>query len=990
MGTRGVWSLENVEVKYPEDDWVDYKSVWTASNAADDAYFGGGYPTTTIVEKLTYATSGLARVPSADLTNYGGYNAARVSSGSAGYFAGGIAGNPQDRRSYTRKLTYSTETVSNLPSSSDITNDGPHGSQGKGGAFNTESGYISGGRRGGGNDESSRVDKITFSSESWASLPNLPEAVQFQGDPLGNLDAGYWCGGSPGVRTMVQKVTYSTDTTSRAPSSDLANPGRYFSAVGNAEVGFLMGRGTSPTARSTIQKFTYSTETTALNPSNVPIPVKGASGTGNLTTGYSAGGFDVSGSYLSSIHKMDLSTSTASTFGSNLHSPKGEGILAVSARNHGATGKNAAVRWYDASSPTPNKGLFGAGQNPSPTNEVCNADFTTETIDRLPGSDLPASKYSRGFCQSSTVGYWVGGGYPFYNGTDKVTFATDTATSVPGASCGQMYQQLGTETDLAGYISGGGGPGPTRDSYAESIMNKITYSTETRTALPGALDWGRGGGNPQWCMVNGTASSDGTSGWWYWGEDGGYYKSYVFKSNFSTDTMSQLTATLPESPTVAASNAGTKEFTIVMGGPGSPRRSSCQKFTYSTETFSTPSAQLSPGSQFSASQSNGDAAYYSGGETPSELSTTQKYTYSSDTIGTLPGMNYDASAIKKHQGGGVRNGHFSANVIQDNRVATPTPAKSPGPSFNGALFMGGYNRTPAGGTLSSGGKIDFSTDTPTMLPATTLGAGRYNLTATGSQTAGYYGQAQTSQIVKVTYSDATPSVLPGGLSNGPDPRRRGTSFGPKTAGYFMQGDTGSSGNLSNLDKVVYSTEVIARLPGSNAPNGAYATSGTSNQTAGYQTGGNSGGSVMRKLPFATESWGNVPTGNLTVTMWDASTFSNSTNGFWVGGSGNGRGSIVEKLVFSTDTTARLPGSNFPLDARYGWAGGNTTDGYRNGDTGSSPSSTSHIYKIPYSNDTWTTLPSSSNTDPHRGQCKAAGARDAGKGATAPNMSPNVI
>ena len=28
MGTRGVWSLGNVESKYPLEDWVNYKDSW--------------------------------------------------------------------------------------------------------------------------------------------------------------------------------------------------------------------------------------------------------------------------------------------------------------------------------------------------------------------------------------------------------------------------------------------------------------------------------------------------------------------------------------------------------------------------------------------------------------------------------------------------------------------------------------------------------------------------------------------------------------------------------------------------------------------------------------------------------------------------------------------------------------------------------------------------------------------------------------------------
>ena len=316
--------------------------------------------------------------------------------------------------------------------------------------------------------------------------------------------------------------------------------------------------------------------------------------------------------------------------------------------------------------------------------------------------------------------------------------------------------------------------------------------------------------------------------------------------------------------------------------------------------------------------------------------------------------------------------------------ATPTASKSPGPAFNGALWMGGY--TPSNSVVSSGGKISFVDDTVTALPSTHLTGNRYNLAATSSSLAGYYGQAQTSQIVKVDYTTSSPSTLSGGLSNGSDPRRRGAAFGLKTAGYFMQGSTGSSGNLSNLDKITYSTEVIARLPGSNAQTSAYATVGTSNQTAGYQTGGTPGGSSMYKLPFATESWSSVP--SLGVAMWAANSFANTTHGYFMGGSGNATGSRTYKLTFSTDSSSRLPSSNVPQNIRYGWGSGNSSYGYMSGQQKLSPSNsgTSIIYKLNYSNDSWSTA--ANNADPAARQNAGAGARQSGNGDKADNIVPN--
>ena len=70
----------------------------------------------------------------------------------------------------------------------------------------------------------------------------------------GALTSGYIGGGQPGY-TVVDKITYSTDTTARVPGAKLL-PSAYQWVL----LGYYAGAGNSP-QESRVQKLTYSSET---------------------------------------------------------------------------------------------------------------------------------------------------------------------------------------------------------------------------------------------------------------------------------------------------------------------------------------------------------------------------------------------------------------------------------------------------------------------------------------------------------------------------------------------------------------------------------------------------------------------------------------------------------------------------------------------------------------------------------------------------------
>ena len=89
------------------------------------------------------------------------------------------------------------------------------------------------------------------------------------------------------------------------------------------------------------------------------------------------------------------------------------------------------------------------------------------------------------------TGYFGGGApAPYYSTMDKVTYSTDTTAAVPGAALSvARHNGAATGNSTAGYF-GGGYDG----SNIRSTMDKVTYSTDTTAQVPGAaLSVARGG-----------------------------------------------------------------------------------------------------------------------------------------------------------------------------------------------------------------------------------------------------------------------------------------------------------------------------------------------------------------------------------------------------------------------------------------------------------------------------------------------------------------
>ena len=232
-------------------------------------------------------------------------------------------------------------------------------------------------------------------------------------------------------------------------------------------------------------------------------------------------------------------------------------------------------------------------------------------------------------------------------------------------------------------------------------------------------------------------------------------------------------------------------------------------------------------------------------------------------------------------------------------------------------YFGGGASPASPALVSTMDKLTYSTDTTAFTPSANLSTARYELTATGNLTSGYFGGgyvaspfAVASRMDKLTYSTDATAFTPS--ANLTVARTRLAATGNSTAGYF---GGGASPGVSRMDKLTYSTDTTVFTPGANLKANRYMTAATGNLTSGYFGGGTTGVNyltTMDKLTYSTDTTAATPSANLSVGRRLPGATGNSTNGYFGGGSSPAIVSTMDKLTYSTDTTAFTPSANLTV------------------------------------------------------------------------------
>jgi len=288
---------------------------------------------------------------------------------------------------------------------------------------------------GGGNDQGynvhSRVDRITFATDTATASVRGPLSVARQSLAAAGMYSDGWFGGGgdPGTAiSTVQRITYATDTATASVRGPLSMGRYYLAAASNLTDGWFAGGGLgAPTYSSTsrVDRITYATDTaTASARGPLSLAENSSAAAGNTTDGWFGGGQPAGGApYDSTVDRITYATDTATA---SVRGP----LSGLARTGLGATG-NSEYGWF--------VGGFD-GNYPfafsSTVSRITYANDTATATTRGPLNMYQGGKYYMG-AAGNTYDGWFGGGQG-YNGSlvqttfslvDRITYATDTATA---------------------------------------------------------------------------------------------------------------------------------------------------------------------------------------------------------------------------------------------------------------------------------------------------------------------------------------------------------------------------------------------------------------------------------------------------------------------------------------------------------------------------------------------------------------------------------
>ena len=1029
---RGVFRLRTLRTENVQGDGVPVTDAWVPPApiaTADASYMVGGlmneYNSTNSAsdvssqtDKITYATSTTSRLPGSNLNNpmYGGVGMSSL----LAMYAGGGPNTPGTNPNQTtvRKLTYSTGSWAVLPTAlSGLKAEPKESTQGVGDGVNF--GYYFGGVNAmDGSPRTSYTQKFTFAYESSSRVPgaNLPYSF-FGATAAGTQENAYVTGGEnsgwSSFRTNVTKFTYSGETMADVPGlrlSDDKYKGYGEAAAANSQyIWYAGGSQTTPQGgaiigQTTVSRIDMSADTIqeSLPSTQLTYRTFKHGGVDNGSDGYFAGGNSHNGPSpggpYTSANKLTFSNGTmAATPGANLTQAKS--LMQTAGPRQYSTPSPAPggspYRWVDNLDPgTLNNGYWSGGAGPGgDSHRTDQVSFNSDVRSLVPSGNLPNPSNGFAGVLADTTKVLLTGGEPGGgdNNIQKFTYSTKTASLLPNAysTNRRTYQNdmHSLVTPSLGYVVAGKNDSP--NSYMSST-DKVSFATETSSGVPGAnyswsANWMGSWGNVD--MANGYA----LGGF----RDGQPGASTINKLTYATETLSNIPATLgvPNGTfQISAMSSATKGY--LDGGRKYPGYGAIpadvMRFTFATDTMGNAGEPSYGGSHrfFNANATGTSTHGYSGGgqatSYPDRFSQVRKLSFTSETYSILP------AAGSFHPGGGhYKSGAHSPVSNAKPLISAPTSTPTADKFYSYSAAARGYYTggpapgAPSGNYVSNSERLDFSSDTFTVLPGMTVqnvSGSPYTLfrgASSTSSTAGYLlggsgggGSYYYSSIWKSTYASETTAKIPSNLSG---TRYMHVAAGTTNKGYALGGNrpgiqsnvdkiTYSNDSVSNIgnmpsgnrqrggaassptalyasqsyyrtnfEKVTFASDTIAPIPSVNTPNPGASPSnyygygqiaGTGSQTQGYFGGGvwatpGSANSLLWKMTYSTDTLSSAP--NLTGSKNYVRHTGDNDKGYFLGGSNPGPVSTTTKFTFSTETFSTITGTmQYPKSAGQGY------------------------------------------------------------------------
>ena len=277
----------------------------------------------------------------------------------------------------------------------------------------------------------STVDRITFATDTATATTRGPLSTTRDGSmgATGMYSDGWFGGGqnsNSSNASRVDRITYATDTATASVRGPLSLARASIAAASNLTDGWFAGGIASPTYFSLVDRITYATDTAT---ASVRGPLSGnrssMAAAGNSTNGWFGGGV-LPGSpgfgFVSLVDRITYATDTATA--------SVRGPLSLARTGLGATG-NSEYGWFASG-----LDLVGVFPYKSTVDRITYANDTATASVRGPLNMYQGGKTDMGAAGDPTAG-WFGGGAGHYNSlsiatfslVDRITYATDTATA---------------------------------------------------------------------------------------------------------------------------------------------------------------------------------------------------------------------------------------------------------------------------------------------------------------------------------------------------------------------------------------------------------------------------------------------------------------------------------------------------------------------------------------------------------------------------------
>jgi len=195
--------------------------IAAAAGNTTDGWFGGGYANNagggtgvTTVQRINYATDTATSSIRGPLT-YTLYIGAATGNETNGWFAASLS-----VESYVQRITYATDTAT-----ASVRGPLSLGRYGLAAAGNTTDGWFAGGQNGGAGGRTSLVNRITYATDTaTASVRGPLNSTKYNCAAAGNSTDGWFAGGSAAsVNSTVERITYATDTNTASTRGPLSS-----------------------------------------------------------------------------------------------------------------------------------------------------------------------------------------------------------------------------------------------------------------------------------------------------------------------------------------------------------------------------------------------------------------------------------------------------------------------------------------------------------------------------------------------------------------------------------------------------------------------------------------------------------------------------------------------------------------------------------------------------------------------------------------------